>query len=325
MRVPEPMLAAPVETLPRGDVAYEIKWDGYRCLLGTDGGLPVLRSRRGTDLAPAFADLAEAAVRDLPAGVLLDGEIVIWHDGRLDFGRLQRRLGRGPAAVAREIAATPAHYVVFDLLHEGGEDLLALPYRERRRRLEALCAGLAPPWTLCPMTRDRADAEEWMRRLAPAGVEGIVAKRLGRRYEPGRRGWSKVRSRETTEAVVGAVTGTRARPGSLLLGRYDGERLRYTGRTTPLAPVLAREIGALLAPAPAGHPWAGRQFSAGWGTDELLDVTLVSPRQVLEVAADVSLDAAGRWRHPVRAVRLRPDMSQDDVPAFGAGNRPAAG
>lgn len=103
VRVPEPMLAAPVEGLPRGDVAYEIKWDGYRCMLGVDEGAAVLRSRRGTDLARPFADLAEAAVRDLPASVLLDGEIVIWHDGRLDFGRLQRRLGRGPAAVAREI------------------------------------------------------------------------------------------------------------------------------------------------------------------------------------------------------------------------------
>lgn len=85
---------------------------------------------------------------------------------------------------------------------------------------------------------------------AAVGMEGVVSKRLDGAYEPSVRGWLKYKVRETTEAVVGAVTGPVAAPDSLLLGRYDDDGcLQYTGRTTNL--------------------------STGWGTRETLDVTLV--------------------------------------------------
>ncbi|MFJ5804488.1 ATP-dependent DNA ligase [Streptomyces decoyicus] len=75
LHVPEPMLAAPVTVLPTAGVAYEAKWDGYRCLLARHpDGRVELRSRRGTALTVAFCDIAAAAQRDLPQdGVLLDG------------------------------------------------------------------------------------------------------------------------------------------------------------------------------------------------------------------------------------------------------------
>ncbi|MFI9310901.1 ATP-dependent DNA ligase [Streptomyces triculaminicus] len=98
--MPEPMLATPVDKLsPLIGMGAETKWDGLRCLLlrGTD--TVRLVSRRGTPLGRAFPDLVSAAERDLPQQVLLDGEVVVWAEGKLDFGQLQQRMRSGPAAV----------------------------------------------------------------------------------------------------------------------------------------------------------------------------------------------------------------------------------
>ncbi|MFI9064321.1 hypothetical protein ACIGQE_21020 [Streptomyces sp. NPDC053429] len=107
---------------------------------------------------------------------------------------------------------------MFDVLQTDGRELLHLPYVERRARLEALFAdhALTAPWTLCPMTTDPAKAREWLESWTDvSGVEGIVVKPLTSRYMPGRRGaWTKVRRRDTTEAIIGATTGTLARRSS---------------------------------------------------------------------------------------------------------------
>ncbi|MFF3327571.1 hypothetical protein [Streptomyces sp. NPDC002889] len=122
------------------------------------------------------------------------------------------------------------------------------------------------------------------------------------------------------------MTGTLARPTSLLLGRFDDiGRLRYTGRTVPLSAQAAQDVAGLLSSADSGHPWQGRTFTAGWGTRETLDVTLVDPPLVAEISADISLDAAGRWRHPVRFGRVRADLTPANTPLFGADNEPSIG
>ncbi|MEV7995368.1 hypothetical protein AB0O67_26760 [Streptomyces sp. NPDC086077] len=122
----------------------------------------------------------------------------------------------------------------------------------------------------------------------------------------------------TTEAIIGAVTGTLTAPRTILLGRYDSHgRLQYTGRSTTLTQTASRTHADMLT-APAGvHPWTGWTFSAGWGTRETLDVQLVQPDIVMEVAVDVARDAAGRWRHPVRAHRVRTDVAAAQIPLFG--------
>ncbi|WP_212828783.1 hypothetical protein [Polymorphospora rubra] len=102
----------------------------------------------------------------------------------------------------------PAHFVVFDLLSApGGESLLDRPPHERRSRLAWLLIDAPPNLVLCPQTTDVHEAREWLRTWPEVGVEGVVVKRCGGRYEPGRRGWRKIRAYRTVEAAVG-------RPGS---------------------------------------------------------------------------------------------------------------
>ncbi|MFJ8226894.1 hypothetical protein [Streptomyces griseus] len=131
-------------------------------------------------------------------------------------------------------------------------------------------------------------------------------KGLQHSYRPGARGWSKVRARESTEAVIGAITGTLGRPRLLVLGRYDSERrLRHVGKTTDVCDAAARQLaGQLTAASPGTRPWEGTGISAGWGTQDVIDTTLVVPDRVAEVSVDTARDR-GVWRHPIRLVRWR--------------------
>ncbi|WP_335756172.1 ATP-dependent DNA ligase [Streptomyces alboflavus] len=314
MAQPRDMLPA-AGTLP-GDLVMEQKVDGFRAIAFVRQGSLYLQSRRGGDLRPAFPDIALAAAE--LDDVVLD-ELVVPVGGRLDFSALQsraRRRGRGAVVAAAE---HPAHLIVFDVLEAGGVSLIRQPYSDRRARLEQFFARgvLAAPFALCPATSDEAQAREW---LAPdwgeVGVEGCVVKGSRQPYRPGKREWIKVRSRQTHEAVVGAVTGTLRRPSSALLGRYDRSgQLRLVGRSVPLAHPLRATLAERVSPASDGHPWAGWTFSAGWSGEGKLEAVLVAPDVVAEFSGDTAVDH-GRWRHPVRLLRLREDRKADDVPSF---------
>lgn len=303
--------------------AAEPKWDGFRGWLIRDliGGARLV-SRRGVDLSAAFPELIDAAAA-LPAAigdVAFDGEVVIWKEGRTDFGLLLKRLGRRPAAAKLLARQDPAHFVAFDLLHLAGRDLTGEPYRTRRAELESVFTrhGLAGSWTLTPSTTDPDDVELWLTALPPLGIEGVVFKDRERRYQSGRqRSWLKYKPRTSTEAIVAAISGSVERPSSLLLGRYDRfGRLRFVGRTTSLPRATAAVLGAALAPGPDDHPWAGLRFRATWGASADLRATLVVPSLVVEVDADVARDPTGRLRHPVPFRRVRPDLRSTDVPLF---------
>lgn len=135
----------------------------------------------------------------------------------------------------------------------------------------------------------------------------------------------KVRRRDTTEAVVGAITGTVRRPQTLVLGRLDQTgMLRPVGRSTPLRPDAARDLAERLTPARPGHPWEGVRFTTSWGARTPLDVVLVEPELVAEITVDTAQER-GSWRHPVRFARLRLDVAVTDVPPFGAGAEPTSG
>jgi ATP-dependent DNA ligase len=231
---------------------------------------------------------------------------MVWEGDRLAFERLQQRLARRGKGANEAADQWPAHYGAFDLLHQGDIDLTNWAYWRRRSALEALFAerGVAGPLTLCPSTTDPAVAEQWLGWTA-AGLESLCFKRLDKPYRPVR-SWRKYKVRVTTEAIVGAITGSPAAPRTVLLGHYDrAGRLQYTGRSTTLSPVAGRALADQLAPSAGAHPWTGWTFSGGWGTQRTLDVHLVEPDVVLEVAVDVARDASGRWRHPARPHRVR--------------------
>ncbi|MEU9033282.1 ATP-dependent DNA ligase, partial [Streptomyces sp. NPDC048383] len=318
------MLAQAAEAIPpvrpHAAVAYEQKLDGHRMLVFTPdgpGGRVLLQTRRGNLVQGAFPDLV-AAAEQLPHGLVLDGEVLVWDPeaGALSFEGLQRRAAARARTAPALAARLPAHYMAFDILQQDGTELLTLPQRERRRRLEVLFAAraLTAPWTLCPMTTDVAKAREWLESWTDvSGVEGLVVKSLTGRYTPGYRGWTKVKRRDTTEAIIGAITGTLTRPQLLVLGRHDTTgRLRTVGRTVTLRPDQARQVAEHLTAAGPGHPWAGAKFAAAWGRRDLLDVTVVRPDLVAEISADRAVDH-GVFRHPVRFTRLRLDVGVDDV------------
>ncbi|WP_328774905.1 ATP-dependent DNA ligase [Streptomyces goshikiensis] len=328
----EPMLAQAVESVPGssvlGELAFEQKFDGYRAVLftptGPDGAF-LLQTRRGSLIHDRFPDLVAAAYK-LPDGLVLDGELVVWDAkaGRLSFEGLQcRTAARGRRGMRALAASLPAYFIAFDILQQDGNELIGYPYRQRRLRLEALFAlhRLAAPWTLCPMTTDLIKAQQWLESWTEiSGVEGIVVKAMNQPYRPGHRGWYKLRRRNTTEAIIGAITGTMIRPQLLLLGRRDAYGdLRAIGRTAPLRPELARLVGGNVITADAGHPWEGWRFASAWGSRDVLDATLVRPELVAEISADTAIDRGGIFRHPVRFKRLRLDVTAEDAPLFSPG------
>jgi ATP-dependent DNA ligase len=140
--------------------------------------------------------------------------------GRLAFERLQNRLARRGVGAARAAEEWPADFVAFDLLRLSGTDTTGWPYRRRRAALESVFATrqLSAPLTLCPSTTEADVAREWL-TWASVGMEGVVFKRLNDVYRPSARGWEKYKVRETSEAIVGAITGSLAVPRTLLLGR----------------------------------------------------------------------------------------------------------
>lgn len=314
----EPMLARSVAALPPPGARlalFEQKVDGFRTIVFA-GPTPYLQSRRGADLTPAFPEVARAAAA-LGVEAVLDAELVVHSAGRLDFAVLQQRARRRGATAEHAAGTQPAYLVVFDLLELAGTVLVQEPLSRRRGALEDLFAArrLTAPWALCPQTEDRDTAGAWLDPAwGTAGIEGIMIKDPESQYQPGVRGWSKLRARTTTEAIVGAVTGTVYSPTGLLLGRLDPTgRLRLVARSTPLSRAAAAELSAVLRPAGPDHPWYGWELSARWGTKEPLLFHPVVPDHVAEVEADTAVDL-GRYRHPVRYLRLRGDMTPGDVP-----------
>jgi bifunctional non-homologous end joining protein LigD len=166
---------------------------------------------------------------------VLDGEIVAFDEnGRPSFERLQRRMHvTAPSAIRRLQSSMPVMYAIFDLLYLDGHSLIELPYRERRARLEALDLS-GPAWRV--PANHPGEGKLLLAATAKQGLEGIVAKRLDCRYEPGRRtgNWLKIKHTMRQELVVGGWIpgeGRRtSRIGALLMGYYEDGRFVYAGR-----------------------------------------------------------------------------------------------
>jgi bifunctional non-homologous end joining protein LigD len=216
--------------------AFEIKWDGMRILTIIRPEQVTLLTSNGIDATVRYPELT--ALADVLEGhtVVLDGEVVAFDEhGRPSFGRLQTRMHvTGAAEVRRRAEEVPITYVLFDLLHLDGHDVMPLPYVERRQ----LLTDLVPDdgcWTV-PAYRGEGEGASLKEAAAEQGLEGVMAKRLDSPYLPGKRSpaWRKVKVRRRQEFVIGGwQPGEGNREGylgSLLVGVYESRRLRYCGK-----------------------------------------------------------------------------------------------
>ncbi|MCJ0871511.1 ATP-dependent DNA ligase [Streptomyces sp. AP-93] len=239
-------LAAAVRSLPRAPgLAYEPKFDGHRLVVIRTVDGVTLQARSGRIVTAAFPDLA-AAAHHLPAGTVLDGEVVVWHAGHTDFALVQRRAAAASAARAAVLAQTlPASYAAFDVLELAGLDLRSRPYERRRTLLVDLLLPLGPPLQPVPMTTDPELAETWYETLPASGIEGLVVKRMDQPYPAGRRGWQKLRHTNVRDAAVVGYTGTARRPLALVLVLPVGDETPLV--SSPLTAALRTEVAAALA------------------------------------------------------------------------------
>ena len=232
-----PMMARPSSTLPSDgkNWSFEVKWDGVRAIAYVQPGRLRLESRNLNDVTEAYPEVRGIVGALGMHEAVLDGEIVAFDEnGRPSFERLQRRMHvRGSSAIRRLQSSMPVMYAIFDLLYLDGHSLIELPYRERRAKLESLELS-GPAWRV-PGAHP-GEGKLLLEATAKQGLEGVVAKRLECRYEPGRRSgnWLKIKHTMRQELVVGGWVpgeGRRSsRIGALLMGYYENGTFRYAGR-----------------------------------------------------------------------------------------------
>jgi bifunctional non-homologous end joining protein LigD len=222
LRYPIAPMKAAIGTLPSDDDmwAYEIKWDGYRTLAFVDAGHTRLQSSNLLDVTAKYPELAELAGSVNANSAIIDGELVVLDgEGRPSFELMQQH-------------ATQVAYYVFDVLSVDGHDTIALPYEQRRELVTGLLES-GPNW-MVPAHRV-GDGAALVAATIERGLEGVMAKRLGSLYVPGKRtpNWRKVKNRHTVQVVIGGYTpgtGNRGNTfGALLVGVHEPDGLRFAG------------------------------------------------------------------------------------------------
>jgi bifunctional non-homologous end joining protein LigD len=236
----EPMYASIGTEIPGDGWTFEPKYDGIRVLAFTTAADVKLITRNGKDKAAQFPEVV-AALKKLASqtkrAFLLDGEIVALIDGKpARFQELQSRMHvKEPRLIERLSTSTPAALVLFDILVDDDDALIAKPWTERRARLLKLVGKRTAPH-LWVTESIEGDGKKMLERARRQGWEGIIAKRIDSTYEPGKRSrsWLKLKIEFREEFVVGGYTEPRnAREyiGALLLGYFDKNRFIYAGHT----------------------------------------------------------------------------------------------
>jgi ATP-dependent DNA ligase len=330
------MLAKSVKGIPdpakHGGLVFEPKWDGFRCIVFRDGDEVELASRNTKPLTRYFPEVVEAVKASLPERCVLDGEVFVAIDDRLEFEKLQERIHPADSRVRMLAETTPAGFVAFDLLALGDESLMTEPFEVRRARLEEALADVVPPIHLTRTTTDPAEAERWFQHFEGAGLDGVVAKPLGATYQPNARTMLKIKHERTADVVVAGYrehkTSTKELPllGSLLLGLYDGQgRLQHIGVsasfTAQRRAELIEELQPLVCEDLSEHPWGewsewaianpdrvpGTQ--SRWSAGKDLSFTPLRPERVVEVGYDHM--EGSRFRHTAQFKRWRPDRDPE--------------
>ena len=238
--------------LPEPSWGFEFKWDGIRALAYVEGGGVRLISRTGADVTARYPEIHAMGRAIGSSEVVLDGEVVALDDrGRPSFEEIQQRMGlTSESEIRRKMKVVPVTYMIFDLLWMDGHSMMDQAYATRRDALARLkLAGAS--WQTPP--HEKGGGQAMLQASAKAGLEGIVAKKLVSKYEPGRRSgaWVKVKNRNRQELVIGAWLdgeGKRSgQPGALLVGYYDGGQLVYAGKVgTGFTDAVLEKLAGLL-------------------------------------------------------------------------------
>ncbi|MEV6923616.1 non-homologous end-joining DNA ligase [Dactylosporangium sp. NPDC051485] len=305
---PTPMLASP-GSLPTGPGwAYEFKWDGIRAIAVVSGGATRLFARSGAEVTAAYPELAGVG-RGL-ADSVLDGEVVAMDEaGHPSFQVLAERMHvREPHRAARLAAAVPVTYLVFDVLRAEGEEVVSLPYRIRRQRLEDLALGAR---AVVPPSFD--DGAATVAASRENRLEGVVAKRADSLYHPGIRtpDWIKVKLEESAEFVVGGWRPGKRALGALLVGVPAEDApggLTYRGRVGGgISGESEKSLLAALGPLSTSQ----NPFGASVPREDARGAVWVHPQLVVEVKFG-QRTRDGRLRFP-RFLRIRPDLTPTEV------------
>ncbi|WP_455354091.1 ATP-dependent DNA ligase [Streptomyces sp. SYSU K217416] len=218
---------------------YSLKLDGFRALAFIlEGGRVFLQSRSRRDLSREFPEIATYLRENLPPGIVLDGELCAYREGRLSFTDLLR------SHSDRERLRVPVSYIAFDILAVPGRDVRALPLRERWELLGAALQDVGPPLQRVLATLDEETAHVWFRDMRAVGVEGIVAKALSSPYRAGGTwAWRKIRHSDTRDGALLGVFGPVERPQALLVQLPDDRTVKTSPRLTP---TQSRQVGELV-------------------------------------------------------------------------------
>ena len=296
---------------------YEPKWDGFRVI--TYGGEEIrMDSRNGKNLLRYFPEL-RPSLEQLPTGTVVDGEVVVVVGDVTVFDTLQLRIHPAESRINLLSEEIPAQLVAFDLLADRGEDLMEVPYEERRRRLEVLFEGLDVPWHLTPVTADVEVAAQWFDDYEAAGCDGIICKQTDGTYKQDKRDWVKWKHRRDADCVVGGyrVHKDGDKIGSILLGLYndDGE-LSFIGHCSGFSDHDRVELLKQFEQIRTEESFGGGDMTRApggesrWSQGKQMEWTPVDPGVVVQISYD-QLEG-GRFRHATRFERWRPDKPAEE-------------
>lgn len=326
----KPMLAKAVPEIPPG-LAYEPKWDGFRCIVQRVGDRITLWSRGSKDLTVYFPELVESLATALPPRCVVDGEIVVIREGRLEFERLQERIHPAESRIRKLSGEIPADFIAFDLIGLGEESLVESTAERRRALLVESIDTKVPRVHLTPQTLDLDTARRWFVDFEGAGLDGVIGKPLDLTYRPDKRAMVKIKHKRTADVVVVGYrlhkNSTESDPllGSVQLGLFDDDAtLQFIGVAssfpTARRAALAAELAAIeIAPGDDDwslHPWSAvaeqwdrrpgaiSRWSASQGRSDQAG-HLIWPMPVVEISYDYF--EGTRLRHNGQFVRWRPD------------------
>ena len=280
------------------DWIFERKLDGIRCVAIKSGAGVRLLSRNELSLNGRYPEVAAALDRDAAGELAVDGEVVAFAGRNTSFARLARR-GHERVAI---------FLYLFDVMHLAGHDVRALPLHARKRLLRR-AVGFRGPLRLTPYRR--RDGEALYEDACRRGWEGLIAKRLDSPYTSARsRDWLKLKCSAEQELVVGGYTqprGSREELGALLVGHFEGERLRYAGKVgTGFDRATLHDLARRLRPLRReSSPFADERIPGVRST------TWVEPRLVVQVGFS-EWTGDGRLRHP-RFLGVREDKDAREV------------